>query len=451
MREVWSDIAPASSRPALACLRPLWFTPAVTESAATDRFLLAAASARQRGHSAEELRLLDEGLRAAPGDPRLLNARGMRALGDQDAERARTCFAAAAVADPLQPVLWTNLATACRALRDDAGEQESLEKALALDRLNFIAQLRLAELNDRLGRSGEAAKGWNAIVQMAVAMEERSPLVEDALARGRAFLAAQNQALGDAVEAAMRDGLGGAGETAARRFRACVDHALGRRPIYQNHCHGVHYPFLPPDEFFDRSHFPWLAALEAKSPSMRDEALALVANGGEAIRPYVRQESGTPENKWTALDHNLDWSACFLWEYGNRNDAVCALCPETAAALEALPQTRIPAKAPSAFFSILKPGAHIPPHTGVTNTRAIIHLPLVVPAGCRFRVGGETREWKEGEAFAFDDTIEHEAWNDSAEPRIVLIFDVWNPHLTAEEQKLLVRFFEVAGETTAAG
>jgi aspartyl/asparaginyl beta-hydroxylase (cupin superfamily) len=127
------------------------------------------------------------------------------------------------------------------------------------------------------------------------------------------------------------------------------------------------------------------------------------------------------------------------------------LCPETAAALAALPQNRIPGKAPTAFFSILKPGAHIPPHTGVTNTRAIIHLPLVVPPGCTFRVGGETRAWQEGEAFAFDDTIEHEAWNRSAETRIVLIFDVWNPHLTEAEQKLLVRYFEVSGGDAGGG
>jgi aspartyl/asparaginyl beta-hydroxylase (cupin superfamily) len=205
----------------------------------------------------------------------------------------------------------------------------------------------------------------------------------------------------------------------------------------------VHYPFLPADEFFDRERFPWFEQLEARTDAIRREALALLVSGAEAIRPYVRQEAGTPENKWSPLDHSLDWSACFLWEYGVRNDQVCALCPETAAALAAVPQNHIPGKAPSAFFSILKPGAHIPPHTGVTNSRAIIHLPLIVPPGCGFRVGGDTREWKVGEAFAFDDTIEHEAWNDSGEPRTVLIFDVWNPHLTATEQALLTKFFEI--------
>jgi aspartyl/asparaginyl beta-hydroxylase (cupin superfamily) len=58
-------------------------------------------------------------------------------------------------------------------------------------------------------------------------------------------------------------------------------------------------------------------------------------------------------------------------------------------------------------------------------------------------VGGETRQWEEGKAFAFDDTIEHEAWNNSAATRIVLIFDVWNPHLTVDEQQYLAKFFDI--------
>ena len=93
---------------------------------------------------------------------------------------------------------------------------------------------------------------------------------------------------------------------------------------------------------------------------------------------------------------------------------------------------------------MLKPRTRIPPHTGVTNTRAIIHLPLIVPPGCGFRVGGETRTWEEGVAFAFDDTIEHEAWNDGDDLRAVLIFDVWNPHLSERECDVLRRYFASA-------
>lgn len=420
----------------------------------------AAMAARQRGDAVAERRLLDDALRAAPNHPQILNARGMRALADQDLATALAMFAGASERDPEQPILWINQATVHRMLGDDAAEEATLARALAIDRLNFTAQLRMTELHQRRGHDVEAAIGWSGIVQMASAMPERSPGIDDALARGRAFLADHTAALAREIDAALgtlrtrtrpdvascTENIAGSGDGGSRRMAACVDHMLGRRAIYANQCAGIHFPFLPADEFFDRALFPWFAALEARAPAIRAEALALVEEGIPAIRPYVRQDPGTPENKWSPLDNSRDWSACFLWEYGVRNDAVCARCPETAAALAAVPQNDSPGKAPTAFFSILRPGAHIPAHTGVTNTRTIIHLPLVVPENCRFRVGGETRAWREGEAFGFDDTIEHEAWNDSAEPRIVLIFDVWNPHLTADEQAMLKEVFRITGQ-----
>jgi len=154
---------------------------------------------------------------------------------------------------------------------------------------------------------------------------------------------------------------------------------------------------------------------------------------------------GTPANLWSPLDRSDQWSARYLWRYGVRDDAVCARCPQTAAILDALPLADIPGRAPTAFFSVLKPGTHLPPHTGVSNIRSVVHLPLIVPDKCGFRVGGETREWRVGEAFVFDDTIEHEAWNDSDTIRAILIVDVWNPHLTPDETTMLRRLFGALG------
>ena len=73
---------------------------------------------------------------------------------------------------------------------------------------------------------------------------------------------------------------------------------------------------------------------------------------------------------------------------------------------------------------MLAPHTRIPAPTGVTNARLIVHAPLIVPQGCGFRVGNETRAWEPGKPFVFDDTIEHEAWNDSDQTRVVLIFDI---------------------------
>ena len=98
----------------------------------------------------------------------------------------------------------------------------------------------------------------------------------------------------------------------------------------------------------------------------------------------------------------------------------------------------------------IEPGTHILPHRGVTNTRVVCHLPLVVPEGCAITVGGERREWRVGEAIAFDDTYEHEAWNRGTATRVVLIIDVWNPSLTAAERDAVATLAETLGDFNKA-
>ena len=127
-----------------------------------------------------------------------------------------------------------------------------------------------------------------------------------------------------------------------------------------------------------------------------------------------------------------------------------ALCPRTAALLDALPLCRIREHAPEVMFSVLTPGTHILPHRGVTNTRVVCHLPLIVPEDCALVVGGETHAWREGEAVAFDDTYEHEAWNRGSSTRVVLIIDVWNPHLTAAERDAVATLAGSMGEFNKA-
>jgi aspartyl/asparaginyl beta-hydroxylase (cupin superfamily) len=104
--------------------------------------------------------------------------------------------------------------------------------------------------------------------------------------------------------------------------------------------------------------------------------------------------------------------------------------------LRNLPMCEISNFAPNVVFSLLAPKTTIPAHSGDTNARLIVHLPLIVPAGCRFRVGNDVREWKVGKAWVFDDTINHEAWNDSDDLRVILMIDVWNPHLSAVQREL---------------
>ena len=347
----------------------------------------------------------------------------------------------------MAPALWRNLASAHRAAGDDEGEARALETALSIDRTDFAAWLRKAQLHQRRGENNEAFAAWSGVLQMSDGLGDPAPALAAELAAGARYVEALRAGLEAGVASALSGTLAGLSGGASRRANAFVDAAVGKRRIYANECAGLHYPFLPADEFFDDAHFPWFAALSAATPAIRTELEVLLADGAAALRPYVRLDKGTPENAWTALDGSLDWGACFLFEYGSPNQPVLDRCPRTAAALKAVPQAAIPGRAPSAFFSLLRPRTRIPPHTGVSNTRAIIHLPLIVPENCGFRVGGETRQWVEGQPFAFDDTIEHEAWNDSGYMRAVLIFDVWNPHLTPDEQRLIADYCAAADAT----
>jgi aspartyl/asparaginyl beta-hydroxylase (cupin superfamily) len=140
--------------------------------------------------------------------------------------------------------------------------------------------------------------------------------------------------------------------------------------------------------------------------------------------------------------NNPAWSAWYLWKNGEPVAGHAERCPQTMHALRNAPLSRVPNRSPSILFSLMKPGAHIPPHNGLVNTRLICHLPLIVPGRCRFRVGNEVREWVTDRAWAFDDTIEHEAWNDSDQTRVILLFEIWRPELTLEEQRLVTGLFE---------
>jgi aspartyl/asparaginyl beta-hydroxylase (cupin superfamily) len=184
--------------------------------------------------------------------------------------------------------------------------------------------------------------------------------------------------------------------------------------------------------------------LEKATGDIRAELLDVMREDS-AFAPYVETVQSRPQPDASMLG-NPDWSAFYLWKFGERVEANAARCPKTVEAIAKVPLAHMRGRAPSVLFSLLKPGAHIPPHTGMVNTRLICHLPLIVPDPCLFRVGNETRPWVEGRAWAFDDTIEHEAWNRSGETRVILLFEVWRPELTAEEREQVLAMFDAIDE-----
>ena len=383
-------------------------------------------------------------------DPAQLNSAGLNALRQGDIPAAAALLARAVSADPQSPLLWYNLSTVQRAAGDAEAEAMALEAALDRDPFFDHALLARGQLHQD---GGDALAALNYYQRLLAAHDPRVPSgpgFAEGLALARDFVADHQNRLGARLDAALAPAIAAAGVKASGRFQHFVDSELGRRRIYTHAPLVLHYPYLPADQFFDRDHFPWLAELEAATPVIRAELQAVLAAGGEGFAPYVAYPAGAPVNQWAALNHNDAWAAQFLVHNGIPNDVLRARCPQTAAVLDKLPLFDLQGRGPVAFFSLLKPHTQIPPHTGATNIRTIIHLPLIVPPDCYFRVGNETRSWVEGEAFAFDDTIEHEATNGSDELRAVLIIDTWNPYLGAAERDLLRAYISELDASGAA-
>ena len=354
------------------------------------------------------------------------NALGNQAMSRGDPRGAQAHFTAAVAADPGQPALLFNLSAAARAAGDAQGALAALGDALAADPYFVQAMFQRAVLLEELGDERGAAQQYRDFLDTAPLEVEDDPRFAAALARAREAVAADGAQLAAAISAS--------GAAPSRRIAGAIASLTSGAPVFRSDPTFLTVPELPAVPFLDRAMLPWLEQLEAASETITGEALALLAAQGDSqFVPYVANPPGTALNQWAALDHNRDWGALFLWHHGKRSDTNCAAMPLTSALLDTLPLLALQRRAPNAFLSRLAPHTRIPAHHGVTNARITVHLPLIVPPGCGFRVGPETRAWQVGEAWAFDDTIEHEAWNDSAEPRLILILDTWNPYLSAEE------------------
>jgi aspartate beta-hydroxylase len=383
------------------------------------------------------LKLVEMALTRAPQQPLVLNAAGGYMFRTGNAARARELFEQAAAADGTSKVLWLNLANACRALGDGSSALQALDKSLAIDPRYVLALLCRAELLEARGEDKKAFFFYEAALDSVASGTPAPPQAAPALARARDMVLASRNELGkflDEQVAAIRSRHADADQ---RRFDAARDVYLRRRRVYHHQPKQILFPYLPHIEFFAREDFPWLDVLEAATQDIADEALAVLAGDCAGFKPYVDAAPGTPLDEWASLNHSLDWSVYPLWQDGRQIPDHVQKCSRTAAVLAQLPLCDIPQYAPGAFFSVLMPHTRLPAHTGTTNTRSIVHLPLVIPEGCGFRVGADVRAWQRGKAWVFDDSIEHEAWNDSDDVRIILIFDIWNPLLSAAERDLV--------------
>jgi aspartyl/asparaginyl beta-hydroxylase (cupin superfamily) len=376
-------------------------------------------------------------------DPAPLVAEADRASAAQDFRRAQDLLREASELSPEDVSISMRLAGISRALGQPRAALDAVHRALARAPLDFMALLMRASLLDQMG-DPSAGEAWGH----ALAQKPGGPFppqvaaaVEQAELRHGQWLNARESRLKAAMAAAEQRA---DAEEAVRiaRFRS---NALRRTRPYHSEPTHFHFPGLVEYEFHPRSHFSWLAELEAATETIAAELETVMAAERAELVPYIQYEDHLPLRQWAPLNWNTDWTAIHLLRNGQRVEANARHCPRTLQLVESFPQPFISGASPNAMFSLLAPRTTIPPHVGVNNARLVCHLPLVVPDGCWFRVGAETRFWQRGEAFVFDDTIEHEAMNPSDQLRIVFIMDVWHPDLSAVEREAVAALIAADG------
>lgn len=358
------------------------------------------------------------------------------ALGRRDAASAIRLLAE--LSDAQMP--WLMLAQACSLGGDSVAEESALQRQLEIEPRNLPALILSGELKARLGDDRAANSFFQAALNQAATLPDVPTSLHPMLNRARDFIAqVQNK-----FEQHLVDGLAQAGMHRDGRVGTAIDMLLGKKQLYLQQPSSFYFPGLPQRQFYERSEFPWLAEVEAAVPAMQDELRAVLADGRD-FAPYVEAGSDRPRAA-NPLINDPSWGAFYFWRNGEKVEENASRCPATMQALDLAPMPQIDKRSPIALWSLLKPGTHIQPHHGLLNTRLICHIPLIVPNDCAIRVGNETRAWCAGEALIFDDSFEHEAWNKSIETRVILLFEIWRPEISAEERAALTTIFETIND-----
>lgn len=207
-------------------------------------------------------------------------------------------------------------------------------------------------------------------------------------------------------------------------------------------------PGLQQQRYYATSEFDWAQKLSDQSNQIRDE-LVHALNTSDALRPYLESPNLVPQNLRSLAGSN-NWSALDLYKNGQENPLTKTLFTDTLAAIAEVPTYGLNSTPFEVFFSILKPGQSIASHFGQSNHTLTVHLALDIPDNCYLEVAGEKRTWREGELLVFDDNFLHSAHNGSAQQRIVLIFSVWHPQLTAHEQSAILDCFKTRQQWMAS-
>ncbi len=372
------------------------------------------------------------------------------AMDRGDAMRAANMLERARTHAPDEPQLAVNLSFAYVAAGRPAAARNLLEETVARTPAFALAWLHLGQLRDGMGDALGAEKAWYHALKQAQSRGEwinegTTPpwLMQPVMlamkrvwtSRRQLFMASfddlRQQYGPDELKRVER------ALTGYLREWEAVPADARQRPKF------FYFPDIPSTPYLDPYLQPWTTKLVEAYADIRAEALQVLSEPA-TMQSFLTFKPGDNVGNYLAgSGPNPAWDAFFFYRHGKRYDDNHLRCPRTSAVLESIELCRIRDQAPEICFSVLAPGSHIKPHHGVTNTRVVLHLPLIVPADCALNiVNGEPHHWKEGEPMMFDDTFQHEAWNRSSETRVILLMDAWNPHLTDVEKRAVKQLVE---------
>lgn len=415
--------------------------PAAQEAAALARY--------QAGDLAGAAQAFRSLLQAHPEHATALQFLAFEAGQRGDFAAAADWYGRAARAQPDDAATRYNLAMAQLGLGQWPQALAALDEALLREPTMIEAMLHRGSALERMQRPADAALAYLRATRFAEANLDPRRMPPELKRFLNHALGVVREHLASELEGALADLVAAHGADAIARIRAGGEMFAGKRPLEFAHPKwrpGLFYvPGLRPRPFLEREEFEWTARVEAATAEIREELMSVLGET-RGFAPYVNHPEGSHGAEvWKGINRSWNWSTFHFWRHGERVAENCARCPRTAALLESIDLMHVPGYGPEAMFSVLKPHSRIPPHHGTVNGRLIVHLPLVVPPDCgALKVAGEARGWQEGRLMMFDDSFEHEAWNDSDETRVVLIFDTWNPQLSAVEREAFRRVLATA-------
>lgn len=364
-------------------------------------------------------------------------ARAAVAMHAGDGLTAAECLRRAIAHGDSDAETWLQLATAYRRMADLPQALDAAKTAVRLEPRNLLALLMLASLHEAVGSIDLAIRIYREAIHHVPAGTRLPAVIARQIDHARQRVADSDTWFKSAFEwrkgtlenlltADEKAHIEGLRDNILRNFEAGPDVASD-----------FSIPGIVSEEFFDSGIFAGVDPAARFIDLMLREFLRLVEAEELPIfsEPAMRESEDASRGRWSMIP---------LIAGGQTNDRFARHCPETMRLFETVDSPNIGSISPSLYFSVLEPRTKIPPHRGISNARLIVHWPLVVPPSCGIRVGSETRHWRVGEPLVFDDMIEHEAWNDSDEVRVVLISDVWRPELTEIERIAVTRMMALA-------